>query len=379
MRVLWLTENYPPRRGGMAQACDRIVSNLRQSGVVIDVAFFTPSSLLFKNIQQHNGRLLVIPCTDSPGHALNCLYNHLTDPAGKVTHTHVVAFGGYMPILALPIFAAWLRASAITMLRGNDFDLGIFSPQRRAMLADALNSSKAVCVLTKELQQKVSLLYPAVKPEVIANGIECKNWHCDSSDYQAARLWKQQNPASGRLTVGIIGQLKEKKGVIFFLENVLRAGLNDRFRFLLIGDIEPQVQEWLDTRQEQFVIVQMPFLDRFELLQWYPVCDFIALPSHYDGMPNVLLEAGALGIPILAARVGGINEVLPASQQLLTFHPGNADDCSETIARAVDLSDEDRHRLSTELKAYITEHFDANRETSSYVKLFNRLAKDSPG
>lgn len=363
----------------MAQACDRIVSNLRQSGVVIDVAFFTPSSLLFKNIQQHNGRLLVIPCTDSPGHALNCLYNHLTDPAGKVTHTHVVAFGGYMPILALPIFAAWLRASAITMLRGNDFDLGIFSPQRRAMLADALNSSKAVCVLTKELQQKVSLLYPAVKPEVIANGIECKNWHCDSSDYQAARLWKQQNPASGRLTVGIIGQLKEKKGVIFFLENVLRAGLNDRFRFLLIGDIEPQVQEWLDTRQEQFVIVQMPFLDRFELLQWYPVCDFIALPSHYDGMPNVLLEAGALGIPILAARVGGINEVLPASQQLLTFHPGNADDCSETIARAVDLSDEDRHRLSTELKAYITEHFDANRETSSYVKLFNRLAKDSPG
>jgi hypothetical protein len=36
-RVLWITQNYPPSKGGMSESCDRIVYNLRQSGLVIDV------------------------------------------------------------------------------------------------------------------------------------------------------------------------------------------------------------------------------------------------------------------------------------------------------------------------------------------------------
>ena len=38
-RVLWLTENYPPRRGGMAQACDRIVSSLRSNNINTETCF----------------------------------------------------------------------------------------------------------------------------------------------------------------------------------------------------------------------------------------------------------------------------------------------------------------------------------------------------
>jgi len=373
MQILWLTENYPPRRGGMAQACDRIVSNLRGAGTNIDVVSLNAAGQHIKSVQQQNGRLIHAPACDNPGHVLNCLFNYLEDPAGSQQYDCVVAFGGYLPILALPVFKSWLRTKAVTMLRGNDFDLGVFMPQRRAMLADALKASDVSCVLSGDLHKKVANLYPETKLQVITNGIDIANWHCDSSDYQAATAWRQQHASDDRLTIGIIGQLKEKKGVTFFLENVLRAGLYDRFRFLLIGDVEAQLQEWLNARGEQLAIIQMPFLDRFELLRWYPACDYIALPSHYDGMPNVLLEAGALGIPIIAARTGGINEVLSESQQSLTFWPGNSENCREALWHAAELKPEERARTGEALQKHISENFSSTRETNAYLTMFNSL------
>lgn len=373
MRVLWLTENYPPRRGGMSQACDRIVCNLRQAGLIIDIAFFTNAGHSFKTVQQSNGKLLIVPSGDSPGHTLNCLYNYLSDPANRLEYSHVVAFGGNLPVLALPVFKAWLKTRAVTMLRGNDFDLGIFSAQRRAMLTDALNISETTCVLSSELQEKVTALFPQAKLRLVANGIDCDNWRCESCDYETAENWKKQNPAENRLTIGIIGQLKEKKGVIFFLENVLRANLHESFRFLLIGDVEAQVQEWLNTRTDKLCVVQLPFLDRFELLSWYPACDYIALPSHYDGMPNVLLEAGALAIPVIAARVGGISEVLPELQHELTFYPGNAEGCRDALWQASRLTFEQRGKIGASFSQHIARHFTTNRETEEYLKVFNDL------
>ena len=82
-RILWLTENYPPRRGGMAQACDRIVTNLRKNNVYTDVAFFNASAGNFKVVSQMNGKLIAVPVSASPAHNLNILYNYITDPENK--------------------------------------------------------------------------------------------------------------------------------------------------------------------------------------------------------------------------------------------------------------------------------------------------------
>ena len=40
MRLLLITENYPPDRGGMAESCDRIVRGLTREGVAMDLVHF---------------------------------------------------------------------------------------------------------------------------------------------------------------------------------------------------------------------------------------------------------------------------------------------------------------------------------------------------
>jgi glycosyltransferase involved in cell wall biosynthesis len=46
-----------------------------------------------------------------------------------------------------------------------------------------------------------------------------------------------------------------------------------------------------------------------DLPDWYRAADVFVLPSHSEGVPNVLLEATACGTPCVASRVGGVPEI----------------------------------------------------------------------
>ena len=74
MRLLWLTEHYPPSRGGMAESCDRIVRGLREAGVEIDVAHLTRRERPWQIGGERGGRLLTVPLEDNPEHALRRLW-----------------------------------------------------------------------------------------------------------------------------------------------------------------------------------------------------------------------------------------------------------------------------------------------------------------
>ncbi len=375
MRLLWLTENYPPRRGGMAQACDRIVMNLRRAGLTVDLVFFSCAATRICCNECQQGLEIVMPVADSPAHDLNCLFNLLQRPALKAAYSGIVAFGGNLPVLALPVFAAWLTCPAYTLLRGNDFDLGIFVPQRRLALRDAVMASRKVCVLSNELLQRVVSFFSGANLTVVPNGIDTEVWQPEPFDITRAEAWRQANVDPARIVVGMIGQFKAKKGGMFLLENVIKAGMTRDFHFVLVGDVENDLQVWLEQNEHQLQISRFPFTDRFQLISHYLACDYIALPSHYDGMPNVLLEAGALGCPVIAARTGGIAEVLPDEMQPLTFHPGDSDECRQALRNALNQTAESRKSAGQALKNRINSDFNAATETAAYLNIFQAHTK----
>jgi hypothetical protein len=151
LRALWLTETYPPSRGGMAQSCDRIVRGLRRRGVAVDVLHFIPSERgrPWTIEAQASGRYLACPIEDDPAHALNRAWSTLEADPQTRSITHVVAFGGSRPIMAAPVFAAWLGVPLITLIRGNDFDAAVFSIRRRPVLDEALTRSQLVCAVSR--------------------------------------------------------------------------------------------------------------------------------------------------------------------------------------------------------------------------------------
>jgi glycosyltransferase involved in cell wall biosynthesis len=374
LRPLWLTETYPPARGGMAQSCDRIVRHLRQAGAVIDVAHLDRRHADFTVELRAHGADLLGPVDEDPAHALERLWALVERRHAQAPYTHVVAFGGQIPLVGAPVWAAWLGLPLVTLLRGNDFDLGIFTPRRADTVRAALAASACVCTVTRDQARRVRALVPETPVVFTPNGIDHADWTILPADEQRGRQWRQAHVAAGQRVLGLFGQLKQKKGARFFLEALAASGVADRFHLLIVGDVEPALADWLREHQATVAASLLPFRDRFELLPLFAAADLVAIPSFYDGMPNVLLEAAVLGRPLLASDAGGMRDVLDTESALL-FAAGDAGACRRTLALAADLPDAKLALMAERARARARAEFDVNHETARYLRVLSELGK----
>lgn len=353
MRVLFMTENYPPDRGGMGESCDRIVRGLTRAGVAVEVVHFDRKE-------------------PDPAHAINLLWNRLQNTIDLEAITHVVAFGGTLPLLAAPAFAAWIARPLVTLLRGNELDAGLFDPRRRPILDDALRRSAVVCTVTRSQAEKVAALFPDIRPHVIGNGIDFDLWQATDGDRARARTWRAANVDPARRVLGLFGHLKVKKGGTFFVDALVRSGLADRFHLLLIGEMDPS----LEAALERVTHTHIATMDRFDLIPFYLASDFVVLPSHYDGFPNVMIEAMALGTPLVASNAGGMRDVLTDGENALRFAPGDDHACRDAIARAAAMRDDERQRMGAAAAALARFRCDAREETRAYVDVLKTAQEE---
>lgn len=369
MHPLFITETHPPDRGGMAESCDRIVRGLQRAGAVVDVLHFDRRAAKASVRDGAHGRHLRWPAEESAPHAINCAWNRVKTAFDLEAITHVVAFGGATPIAAAPAFAAWLNRPLVTLLRGNELDFGLFDPRRRPMLEDALVRSAAVCTVTTEQADKVASLFPEVNVQVIANGIDFDLWQTTDADRERALAWREQH-AGGRRVLGCFGHLKAKKGLPFFLDALRLSGAADRFHLLLIGEAEVLPLDGLSY-------TQIATVDRYDLIPYYLASDFVVLPSHYDGFPNVLIEGAALGRPALASRVGGMRDLVVDGESALLFDPGDEHACRRAIARAAALPDDALTLLGRRAERAARERCDAREEARHYLDTLHQTARRS--
>ena len=266
------------------------------------------------------------------------------------------------------MYAAWLGVPLVTLIRGNDFDAAVFSTRRRPILDDALARSALVCAVSQDKVEKIAALHPGVRVRRIPNGIDRTDWAFAPSDERRAARWRGDAVAPDVQTIGLFGQLKAKKGGVLLLEALARSGAADRFHLLLAGWLEPDMEQWLQDHDGELAFTMLPFLDRYELLPWFAACDWIAIPSFYDGLPNVLIEAAALGIPMIASRTGGMADVLGDGETALLFEPGDEAGCAWALQRAAQMPAAERARLGEACRALAASELTAQLESARYVE-----------
>jgi len=369
INLLWLTENYYPNRGGMAQSCDRITHTLRSKGIRIDIVHFVSvKTAKRKFLTKFSQNYLDIPVENDEAHALNLLWNILQNPTTKQSYTHVVAYGGSLPVLAGPIISQWLNIPLVTLIRGNDFDQAVFSSRKRETLFYALEHSQQICTVTSEKRDKIQLLFPTKKVTFIPNGIDTTEWTLLKSNIAFAEKWRNENVSDGKKVMGLFGFLKAKKGLDFFIEVINQSEFKSQIHLLLSGEPDSEITELLN--QSELTYSLLPFCDRFELLSYYPACDAVAIPSFYDGLPNVLLEAGLLGIPIIASTAGGMNDVLENNRTAFTFHPGDKKQAIKAISAFFQMPAEKRIEIQNHCKLNILNNYTHHIEAERYIKIF---------
>jgi len=361
----------------MAQSCDRITSGLRRYGLDVDIVHFTRRARHLHAERQQAGRLVRCPVEEDPSHALNLLW---TGWARRVDdRTHVVAFGGLLPVLSAPVFAAWMSVPLLTLLRGNDFDTGLFSPRRGWALREALEASAAVCTVSHDHRTKIRRLFPDANVHVLPNGIDVSDWSILESDATRGVELRRSFGADGKRIIGVFGHLKRKKGVSLLLDAIARSNAAGRLHVLLVGEIDDEVTTQIERLGDRPTTTRLPFLDRWELLPCLAACDVVAIPSLYDGMPNVLLEAGALGVPVLASNAGGMADILEDGRNAVVFEAGDLHDARRAVETVAALPVESMAILADALRHRIRTELTLGHEVNRYVDLLRATARpDGP-
>lgn len=372
--VLFVTQNYFPSRGGMAQSAERIVRALRAAGVGVDILHLVARTGPLRSETQVGGRLISCPLDEDVSHGLNLAWSWLESDPATARVTHVLAFGGQLPLVAGPVFAAWLGKPLITLLRGNDFDAAVFAPKRADVLYQALARSAAVCTVSRSHERRVRALHPALDVEWIPNGIDLAGWELSASDRERARAWRAGSVPGGRRVIGLFGHLKRKKGAQFLLDAILDSGVAPAWHVLLVGELEPELAAHVAHHADELSTSHVPFADRCDLLPWYAACDLVGLPSFYDGMPNVLLEASALSVPLLASSAGGMGDWLADGTHGFVFPPGDTDGCRRSLVSASQATPGALVTMGRRCRELFDGALDHRTEARRYLGVLNRTA-----
>ena len=119
----------------------------------------------------------------------------------------------------------------------------------------------------------------------------------------------------------------------------------------------------------------MPFCAPSELAALYSACDYVAIPSGFDGMPNVLLEAMACGVVPIVSDAGALGEVIAEGDTGFVFRAGNRDAAGDATARALALDDTGLCAMSERVRRNVSEKFTVTREVDVLVDLLQLPAE----
>ncbi len=199
---------------------------------------------------------------------------------------------------------------------------------------------------------------------VIPNGIPLSQFRRDLE--KRARVRDQLKIPDGAVVVGTVGRLVEEKDHPL-LVRALSPHLGPNLRLLIVGE-GPQrknTEAAIKPELAEFVTLTGARHDVPSLLSAF---DLFAMSSRTEGLPLVVPEAMACGLPVVATAVGGLPGIVPPEVGVLVPH-GDADALGRALAElAADASR--RARLGEAAERYANERFSIDRMTGEYEELY---------
>ena len=194
-----------------------------------------------------------------------------------------------------------LKIPYIVWGRGDD----VYLPGRfiRITSKPILQNANAVLALTEDMREKMAKVTDR-EIFVVPNGINLNQFT------ERSLTIVKENGVKKILFIGRLHPVKGVKYLIRAMERVLKE--IPEAKLILVGD--GKEREMLETLSKQLSInnsVQFVGIVPHEKVHTFlQQADVFVLPSISEGFPNVILEAMACGLPVIATRVGGIPDII---------------------------------------------------------------------
>lgn len=232
----------------------------------------------------------------------------------------------------------------------------------------SLRRAAAVVAVSDDLRRQVCASVPGVasRVSVIRNGVPLPK----------AGGTPPAPSGGGLLRIGVIGRLEPRKGVdraIAALAGIAgvvldvvgdgpsRAALERQVARLGLG---PRVRFWGYRRDPETIVAQT---------------DAVLCSSHTEGLPVALLEAMALGRPVIAVPVGGVPEIV-CDGDSGWLAPDRSDGAlAATLRAATGLGRGEMARRGARARAAVEQRFTEAHMRESYEQIYRTLTRPGPG
>jgi len=205
------------------------------------------------------------------------------------------------------------------------------------------------------------------KLEYIQNGV-------DLSEVDEQRL--KANPmkvANGIKRIGFVGQMISRKNIhdiLDIFESISRDHDNLKLVFVGDGDQRKELEEYASHLDSRDRIEFLGFRDdRLELLQSF---DLFVMTSTLEGIPRCLMEACAMGIPVAAYDIPGIDQLITHEQTGL-LAPLKDKQTLQGYWERLLFDVEYATKIAEHARDFVQTHYSANRMAREYLDLFTRL------
>lgn len=345
--------------GGLGTSCERIIQSLRP---FTNLVVLTPDRDLppgsYRKEESPGLTLLSFHLGGTGAESLQFLNDLILHQAESRAPAQILAFYAGGLSYAGALAARLLSVDFSLALRGNDIDRDVFG-ENAYFVEKSIAQAKTVFCLTQEQQRKVTAIRNDAPTKLIPNGVDPVFFPLLSQD-------NQRSP----FILGIFGDLKEKKG----LELLLQVISPEKEILHIVGHLREETKKILHAHQllnPQSIpsILQKPYQKNIpDLLKEYSAVDLVCIPSHHEGMPNVLLEAMSCGKLVLASAVGGACDVIRNGENGFLFQARNPEDFRACLNAIEILSPEERKEISLRARQTICEHYSATQERDAYLQ-----------
>jgi glycosyltransferase involved in cell wall biosynthesis len=214
-----------------------------------------------------------------------------------------------------------------------------------------------------------------LSPQLIFNGVDFERFTCNPDPTLRSRVSPQ-----AKYVFLVIGRVTRQKSPHLFIEALgllkERDQLTSDIAVWIVGesqdkDVQQQIDVGIHRHSLENVVVQFPATNLPE--SYYHAADVVVLPSLWEGLPNVILEALAAGKPLIISEAGNTAEVVVHGANGWIVKTGDVEDLASALREILPL---DLSAMRLDCQASVLP-FSVMKMVRDYELLYERLSARS--
>ena len=331
-KIILLTHEYPPRRGGAGVYCEELVFAAREMNISIEawVPHYAEKELRIQNLKGSQGWI----CSYR-------LFRKIWKSSPSFTSLTLLHFAEPGSLRAMIRFG-WLFKKTpdyLITIHGTELIRFCKNPLEKMLFRKLLKRAKKIHVLSHYNKKELQHVCPGIKDRILlCPGAPARNL--------VGNYPKPANAQDGMTKLLCVARIHPRKGqdqVLKAIEN-LPSNLKKNLECLFVGPVvKKNFYEKLRTRALQIgcTVTFLGDLDDRELKSVYQSSDIFILPSmpranSVEGFGFVYLEASSHGLPILAHRIGGVEDAVVDGKTGFLTNPKSPEELKDRLQQLLE-------------------------------------------